>query len=269
MDIAQTIGAVIISADAMTIYRELDVGTAKPSLMERRGIPHYCVDVRAYNEVYSVGDFVEDTHAVIREHEHVIIAGGTPYYLNALFRPLAPLPESQPSVRQALEQLLDPYQRLREVDAIAAERLHPNDRYRIIRALEVYEITGRPLTEVQQDPPKYPPLEAEIVWLEREDLRPRIGQRIEQMMSQGYLEECQHILDAKWDLSAKPFNFSCVSFTAPSGRDVTGRCHRTNRDWNMDLARKQRTWSRNIGWNGILIEEAKSQNDRWISVLGL
>lgn len=267
LDVAEAMGAVIVSADAMTIYRDLDVGTAKPSTLERRGIPHYCVDVRAYNEVYSVGDFVEDTHSVIRDHEHVIIAGGTPYYLNALFRPLAPLPESQPSIRQALEQLLDPHQRLIEVDPIAAERLHPNDRYRIVRALEVFEITGRPLTEVQQDPPKYPALEAEIIWLEREDLRSRIGQRIEQMMSQGYLEECQYILDEDWDLSAKPlqsFSYKYLLQHLQGEISLNDAIERTEiGTWH--LARKQRTWSRNIGWNGISVEEAEVQIERWMS----
>jgi tRNA dimethylallyltransferase len=267
LDVAEAMGAVIVSADAMTIYRDLDVGTAKPSVTERRGILHYCVDVRAYNEVYSVGDFVEDTHAVIQEHEHVIIAGGTPYYLNALFRPLAPLPESQPLIRAELEQLVDPHQRLLEVDPIAAQRLHPNDRYRIVRALEVYEITGRPLTDVQQDPPMYPPLDAEIVWLERDDLRPRIGQRIEQMMSQGYLEECQRILDEDWDLSAKPlqsFSYKYLLQHLQGEMSLEDAIERTEiGTWH--LARKQRTWSRNIGWRGISLEEAEIQIEQWIS----
>ena len=144
LDIAKQIQAPIVSADAMTIYRGLDIGTAKPSVKELEQVQHFCVDIRAYNEPYTVGDFVDDVYHVLRNFEHVIIAGGTPYYLNALFRPLAPLPESQPDVRASLEQLADPHKILRQVDPISADRLHPNDKVRVIRALEVFEITGRP-----------------------------------------------------------------------------------------------------------------------------
>ena len=269
LEIAEMMGAVIVSADAMTIYRELDVGTAKPNIHERRGIPHYCIDVRAYNEVYSVGDFVEDTHAVIRDHEHVIVAGGTPYYLNALFRPLAPLPESQPEIRAELEQISDPHRRLQEVDPIAAERLHPNDRYRIIRALEVHEITGRPLTDVQRDPPHYPPLDAKVVWLEREDLRPRIGQRIQHMMSDGYLTECQLILERGWDLLAKPLQSFSYKFLLQHllGNMTLDEAIERTEIGTWHLARKQRTWSRNIGWTGASISEAEMEIAHWLETI--
>ena len=128
LDIAKQIQAPIVSADAMTIYRDLDIGTAKPSAQELAEVQHFCVNIRNYNEPYTVGDFVEDVERVIVQHKHVVIAGGTPYYLNALFRPLAPLPESQPAIRSSLEQLINPHERLQQIDSISAERLHPNDR---------------------------------------------------------------------------------------------------------------------------------------------
>ena len=182
LDIAQQLGAPIVSADAMTIYKGLNVGTAKPSATELNQVQHFCVDIRAYNEPYTVGDFVEDVYDVLAQFENVIIAGGTPYYLNALFRPLAPLPESQPDIRASLEELTDPHTALKQIDPVSAERLHPNDKVRVIRALEVFKITGRPLSEVQRDPPKRPPLQAKVLWIDRENLRPRIGMRIEQML---------------------------------------------------------------------------------------
>ena len=141
--------------------------------------------------------------------------------------------------------------RLKQIDPVSAERLHPNDKVRVIRALEVFEITGRPLSDVQQDPPKRNPLEATVLWMDREKLRPRIGMRIEQMLQHGYLEECQRILDSDWDVHAKPLqSFSYkywlnhlqdhYRFDEAKERTEIGTWH---------LARKQRTWSRNIGWN--------------------
>ncbi len=266
LKLAKAMNAPIISADAMTIYRGLDIGTAKPSKDEMDAVQHYCIDIRAYNEPYTVGDFVEDTRSIIDKHEHVIIAGGTPYYLNALFRPMAPLPESQPEIRLALETLESPHEHLKRIDPISAERLHPNDRVRIIRALEVYEITGRPLSNVQKDPPKHPPLEAKVLWLDRTELRPRIGQRIETMLYNGYLDECQSIIDRGWDSRAKPLqSFSykywlehllgTKNFEEAKERTEIGTWH---------LARKQRTWSRNIGWRSITPEEGYEVGMRWV-----
>ena len=268
-DIAQRIQAPIVSADAMTIYKGLNIGTAKPSATELTQVQHFCVDIRAYNEPYTVGDFVEDVYDVLNQFEHVIIAGGTPYYLNALFRPLAPLPESQPAVRASLERLSDPHTVLRRIDPVSAERLHPNDKVRVIRALEVFEITGRPLSEVQKDPPKRPPLQAKVLWVDREHLRPRIGMRIDQMLESGYLAECQRILDLDWDIQAKPLqSFSykywlshlqgALSFDEAKERTEIGTWH---------LARKQRTWARNIGWTSLPHHEARLEALDWASRL--
>lgn len=270
IDVARELGAPIVSADAMTIYRDLDIGTAKPSASELHAVKHFCVDIRQYNEAYTVGDFVDDVHDVLTTFEHVIIAGGTPYYLNALFKPLAPLPESQPTVRTELERLSNPHERLKSIDPVAAQRLHPNDRVRVIRALEVYEITGRPLSEVQRDPPKRQPLDATVLWIDRDNLRPRIGNRIDQMLEAGYLDECQRILDAGWDTTAKPLqSFSYkywlshlmgdLSFEEAKERTEIGTWH---------LARKQRTWSRNIGWQALTPEQARTEAMQWANNTG-
>ena len=269
LEVASHLNAPVVSADAMTIYKDLDIGTAKPSDQDLNRVKHYCVNIRSYNEAYTVGDFVNDTHAVIQSHEHVVIAGGTPYYLNALFRPLAPLPESQPDIRSRLELLDNPHERLQQVDLVSAERLHPNDKVRVIRALEVFELTGRPLSEVQKDPPKRPPLDATVLWMDRQELRPRIGQRIEMMLDMGYIEECQKVLDEKWDLRAKPLqSFSYKfwleylrgekSFEEAKERTEIGTWH---------LARKQRTWSRNIGWKPLDPTVARDETVRWLDTL--
>ena len=100
IELAKQFDAVIVSADAMTVYRGLDIGTAKPSAEERQQVPHYGLDLCEPSEPFSVGDFVDLVDTVRQHHQRVIIAGGTPYYLAALVRPLAPLPESDPIVRE-------------------------------------------------------------------------------------------------------------------------------------------------------------------------
>ncbi len=268
LTLAKALKAPIVSADAMTIYRELDIGTAKPSKQEMDAVQHYCIDIRAYNESYTVGDFVEDTRSIVDKHKHVIIAGGTPYYLNALFRPMAPLPESQPEIRSALESIENPHERLQKIDPISAERLHPNDRVRIIRALEVYEITGRPLSSVQKDPPKHPPLEAEVLWLDRAELRTRIGQRIDIMLDNGYLDECQSILHQGWNLKAKPLQSFSYKFWLEHllGKKTFEEAKERTEIGTWHLARKQRTWARNIGWSSITPEEGYEAGMRWVEL---
>ena len=250
IELAKEYSAVIVSADAMTVYRGLDVGTAKPSQEERQQVLHYGIDVREPTDPFSVGDFVKLVETVQQHHQHVIIAGGTPYYLAALVRPLAPLPESDPAVRERLNAIQDPYVLLGQIDPEMAERLHPNDKVRVVRALEVYELTGKTLSWLQRQPPKREPIKAEISWLDVDALRPRIGIRIEQMMANGYLEECKNLIEEGVDLSCKPLRSFSYRWMI---HHIQGGCTRKEAiekteigTWH--LARKQRTWARNMGW---------------------
>lgn len=264
---AQQYGIPIISADAMTVYRELDIGTAKPSPAELETVQHYCVNIRDYDEVYTVGDFVEDVDRVLAQHPHVIIAGGTPYYLNALFRPMAPLPESVPEIRQRLEQLSNPHAILLEQDPVLAAKLHPNDLVRIVRALEVQEITGKPMSVVQRETPVRPPLDATIIWMDREDIRQRIQRRLSQMFAAGYLEECQTILEKGWDTQAKPLqSFSYVYLLEYlQGRLSKEEAIERTEIGTWHLARKQRTWARNIGWEFSDEQQARGIAERFFA----
>ena len=251
VDLAKAHDAVIVSADAMTVYRGLDVGTAKPSLAERSGVPHLGIDVREINEAFDVSDIVAIVDAAERDHERVIIAGGTTFWLSALVRPLAPLPASDPALRARLESIDDPHRTLADVDPTAAARLHPNDRIRVVRALEVFHLTGETQTSIHARGPRRAPLDAEVIWLDRDDLRQRIDNRLTEMVKDGYIEEAQRALDNAPHGKAKPlhsFAYRHIIEHIKGELDLDEALRRTGRD-TWQYARKQRTWARGLGWS--------------------
>ncbi len=264
LSIAEHYGAVVVSADAMTVWRTLDVGTAKPGAEELGRVPHFCIDVRDIGEEYNVSDFTAEVAQARSNHQRVIVAGGTPFWLAALVRPHAKLPAPNAAIRRELEALDDLWERLRQVDPVLAARLHPNDKVRLVRALEVQQITGRPMSEVQADPPVRPPVHAEVIWLDRDDLRDRIGQRIETMLQQGYLDEVRAVLSHGAPRSARPLrSFAYRHFVEhiTDGLPLEEAVRRTERD-TWKLARKQRTWARGLGWVASPPEEAWRAADR-------
>ena len=241
-------GAHIVGADAMQVYRGLDIGTAKPPRSVLRRFPHACVDVRDLDEEFSVADFVATVDELAKRTERIVVVGGTPFYLRALLRPLAPLPGADKALREELEALPDPHATLREVDPVLAEKLHPNDRVRVVRALEVARLTGRPLSEIQRD--DTPPHRAiEAVWIDRPDLDARIDARLHRMVDRGYFEEIVRVLAAGATGQEKPLrSFGYVHLVAWARGEI-GReeaIRRTSRDTRR-LARKQRTWARGLG----------------------
>ena len=262
--VAKRWGAHIISADAMTVYRHMNIGTAKPDpdLLVRH--PHACIDIRDPDEEFSVADFVEVVDLAVREHDRVVIAGGTPFYLAALVRPLAVLPEADPGVRATLELLSDPHARLAEVDPPLAERLHPNDRVRIIRALEVFTLTGTPLSVLQKRPPRRPPLPAEVVWLDRDALRDCIDLRLSMMMEAGYREEVEGLLADGWGRELKPmksFAYRHLVSHILGEMPLDEAIRQTARDtWR--LARKQRNWARSMEWQPTTVESVMPAAER-------
>jgi tRNA dimethylallyltransferase len=259
--IAKRWGAPIVSADAMTLYRGLDVGTAKPTHKERREIRHYGIDIRDIDQDFSAADFVDLVLDVNRREENLVIVGGTQFYLSALLKPFAPLPPSEPEVRQQLEALDNLHGRLQIVDAETALRLHPNDKVRIVRALEVHHLSGKPLSVLLREPPAKAPLKAEIIWMDRPDLRQRIRTRIGRMIEEGYLEECQRLIDEGWSPNLKPLRSFSYRFMLEY---VMGEKERIEALWETEkgtwrLARKQRTWARGMNWTPIGVEEAEAK----------
>lgn len=203
--LAQRCGGEIVSADSRQVYRYLDIGTAKPTPEERTLVPHHLIDVRFPDEYYSAGEYARDASARIAEvlgRGHLpIVVGGSGFYIRALtdglFGPNIRDPELRERLRQeARKDGLGPlWRRLCEVDPQAAERLHPNDAQRIIRALEVYECTGIPLSEHQRRHRPETPFSWCFIGLRwaRAELYARIDRRVDQMMTQGFEEEVRRL----------------------------------------------------------------------------
>ena len=207
--LAKALGGEVISADSMQLYRGMDVGTAKVTPEEMDGIPHHMIDVADPWESFSAARYVEMADPILRDilrrGKTAIIAGGTGLYVDALIagRTFAPYPET--GRRQALEQEAEELgmehmlSRLKAVDPDSAARLHPADRKRIIRALEVYEETGKPITqhnlETQALPDSYQPVWIGLTYEPRQQLYNRIDLRVDKMLEQGLLEEIRGLLD--------------------------------------------------------------------------
>jgi tRNA dimethylallyltransferase len=253
--------AALVSADAMTVYRGLDVGTAKPDRSTLARHPHACVDVRDLHEEFDVAAFVAAFDAAAAAHPRVIVVGGTPFYLQALVRPLAALPPGDPGVRARLEALEDPHTTLLSIDPSSAGRLHPNDRVRIVRALEVHAITGQTLTELHARGPRRAPIDATIAWLDRGDLRARIDLRLEMMRGGGYVDEARWALGQETGRSARAlrsFAYRHIVDHIDGACDLDEALRRTGRDtWRF--ARKQRTWARGLGWSPVDPAEARAR----------
>lgn len=210
VSLAEALGGEVVSCDSMQVYRRMDIGTAKPTLEERRGIPHHMLDVAEPEEAYSVSRFVCQADPIVREilraGKTAVLAGGTGLYMDALIRGNAFAPMPQSGVRQALEEQarqegIEPLlERLRQVDPASAERLPAGDQKRIIRALEVYLETGETITAHNERtagiPPKYSPVYLGLTFRERESLYRRIDRRVEDMVERGLRQEVQELLDS-------------------------------------------------------------------------
>ena len=198
----------IISVDSVMVYRGMDIGSAKPDSATLAQAPHRLIDIRDPAEAYSAAQFRDDAlHEMAEisgEGRIPLLVGGTMLYFRALLSGLSRLPSADAEIRTRLEAEAEVegwaslHRRLAEVDAAAAARIHPNDPQRIQRALEVYELTGVPLSELQQQQQVDQPLPYRIIKLavapaERSVLHQRIGQRFEQMLREGLVEEVENL----------------------------------------------------------------------------
>ena len=181
----------------------------------------------------------------------VVVVGGTALYVRALIRGLAPTPQVDPVLRERLESLDDPHAALAIVDPALAARLHPNDRTRIVRGLEVHAQTGRPLSELQAEHAAAPDrVQAVGLWLDREDLYERIDSRVHAMIAAGYVAEVQRLLDAGVPRDAAPMRALGYRHLVEHLLDGLGlgeATRRIQRDTRR-FARKQRTWKRHLGF---------------------
>ena len=210
--IAQMCGGEILSVDSMQVYRGLDVGTAKPSAGERAAVPHHLLDVASPDETFSAARFVELADIAIAgcssRQVPLIAAGGTPMYFRALFAGLFEGPPADEVVRARLrgQEPAELHARLAEVDPAAAARIHPADLKRMVRALEVFELSGRSISSQQlqwdqSQPPRWPAVWVGLHW-EREALSRRINARVREMIAGGWAQEVAGLLERGITLSA-------------------------------------------------------------------
>ncbi|MEZ5988518.1 MAG: tRNA (adenosine(37)-N6)-dimethylallyltransferase MiaA [Planctomycetota bacterium] len=204
--LAERHGLEVLSADSMSVYRGMDIGTAKPTPEERRRVPHHGLDLVDASEDFDSARYVAVADAAIAgaraRGARLLVAGGTPLYLMALLRGFFDGPSRDPALRARLEAEEDDepgllWRRLSEVDPVAAERIHARDRRRLVRALEVHELSGRPISEQQRQfeegPPRYPYV---ALGLERprDELRARVRRRCRAMFEGGLVDEVRALL---------------------------------------------------------------------------
>ena len=212
--VAQKIKGEIISADSMLFYRGMDIGTAKPSLDMRELVPHHFIDIVDPWESYSVGRYVDDVESLIdaadSKDRKFLIVGGSPLYVKGLVDGIFNGPEADWDIRRELEELADEkgnqyvHDILQKIDPDKAVELHPNNLRRIIRAIEVYRITGKPVSKLQEEyklARKSYQFNILCIAREREDIYRRINERVEIMFDKGLVDEVQSLLDNPGGLS--------------------------------------------------------------------
>lgn len=194
----------VISADSVQIYTGMDIGSAKPTIGERKGIPHHLIDIVKPNESFTVYDWLTHAEATIKairaRQQAPIVAGGTHLYIKALLDGLFEGPDPDPDLRAALlaEPLDQLRSRLESVDPAASQRIHPNDRRRTVRALEVFGLTGTPISDLQRqwdaDRPRRDDLIVFALRWPTEVINARINQRVREMIASGLVEEVRQLL---------------------------------------------------------------------------
>ncbi|MCB9872876.1 MAG: tRNA (adenosine(37)-N6)-dimethylallyltransferase MiaA [Planctomycetaceae bacterium] len=260
IELAKLLNAEIISLDSMSVYREMNIGTAKPTAEQRSEVPHHLLDVVAPHEEYSLSQYVRDAHRVIGEirsrGNKVLFVGGTPLYLKALLRGVYPGPPADWDFRHQIEEEVETvgiaalHARLEQVDPLAAAKLHPNDKRRIIRALEVYKQTGRPLSheQIHFDDIPHEQCKAFVLSWPRRILHRRIESRVERMFQSGLVDEVTGLLDRYGELgrtAAQAVGYREVIEFLRDGQALGSTIEQVQAR-TRQFARRQETWFRNL-----------------------
>ena len=266
--LAESLGGEILSCDSTAVYRGIDIGTDKPTMEERRGIPHHLIDVVGPDETYSAARFAREAAAIAHDihtrGKWPILVGGTGFYYRALVRGLFPGPERNDALRARLERVADArgvealHRWLSRVDPTSGSRIMPRDRKRLIRALEVYLLTGRTLTDHFED--TVSPLAGwQVLTLglidPRPDLETRVARRVDAQFSRGVVGEVEALIAAGIPESAHAFSglvYRQIIEMRQGVRDEAATRALIVRE-NMRYARRQVMWFR------------KEPNVRWLS----
>jgi tRNA dimethylallyltransferase len=272
LQLAQRLPLEIVSVDSALVYRGMDIGTSKPSAAERAAVPHHLIDICDPSDPYSAGRFLRDALqciAEIRARDRVpLLVGGTMLYFRALTHGLAPLPAADPQVRAALDLVAQAtgwpamHAELAARDPVAASRIQPADAQRIQRALEVLQLTGERLSDLQQqsEPPAVRLARFALMPVSRPELYLRINARFDQMVAAGLVEEVRALRD-RGDLDPDLPSLRAVGYRQ-IWRHLAGECSLEDavaaaRQATRNLAKRQLTWLRGdpaIAWVPSLAE---------------
>ncbi len=259
IQVAERFNGEIISADSMQIFRYMDIGTAKPAPEEQARVRHYMIDIADPDEAFDALKFAEAAREKIRElHARNIlpvVAGGTGFYIRALLHGLFDALPADPHIRTRLKQEAEEkgldflYRRLQQCDPHASERIHPNDRYRILRGLEVYESTGKTITEYQRGHGfADEPFNALKIGLckDRAVLYERINRRVEAMIAGGLIEEVGSLLNMGYPSSLNSMQSIGYRHIADflEGRVSLDESAETMKQDTRRYAKRQMTWFR-------------------------
>ncbi|NET65522.1 MAG: tRNA (adenosine(37)-N6)-dimethylallyltransferase MiaA [Moorea sp. SIO1G6] len=213
IELAQRVSSIILNADSRQVYREFDIGTAKPTLAQQQQVPHYLIDICDPTETLTVADYQQQAQEIIaskhREHQEdrvdqadlnnkpLFLVGGTGLYIKSVVRGLKiPRVAPQKDLRSQLAALgqAQLYNFLQQIDPVAVGKIHPNDQVRTLRALEVFYVTGIPISQQQgENPPNYPILQIGLECQDSETITQRIAQRTDQMLAAGFVAEVETI----------------------------------------------------------------------------
>ncbi len=225
VDAAEQLNCELISVDSALVYRQMDIGTAKPDTETLQRAPHKLIDIIDPSEAYSAANFRDDAlreiEASFAKGKTPLLVGGTMLYYRALQKGLSELPSADESIRAQLETDAEAvgwakmHQRLADIDPDSAQRIHPNDPQRIQRALEVYELTGKTLSDYWREQTSrtlpYNIIKIAFFPEDRENLRQRIAIRFKQMLQMGFIEEVE-TLRARGDLNLDMPSMRCVGY---------------------------------------------------------
>ena len=263
LQLAEQYHGEIISADSMQIYRGLDIGTAKVTVTQRAAVPHHLIDICEPQQLFSVADFVEAAHLKIAEiaaRGHLpVVAGGTGLYISSLIDGISFSQEGEKAeIRKELflqaEQLGNEamYEQLVSVDPETAAQVHPNNRKRVLRALEFYKVTGQTLAAQRAaSKPADQPYDALLLGLrygDREQLYAMINARVDEMMSEGLLEEAKLVFAHRdeWCTAVQAIGYKEL-FPFIEGQQPLEDCVQKLKQATRNYAKRQMTWFGRMG----------------------
>jgi len=275
IELAKLINGEVISVDSALIYKDMNIGTAKPSLDEQQGIRHHLLDIIAPEDSYSVAEFKRDCVAniedVLARKKQPILVGGTMMYFNALINGLSSLPQSDLNIRAGLQDeiankgLNVMHEELAKVDPQSAQRIHQNDSQRITRALEVFRLSGKSISQWQAEKPDPLPYHFEqfsIMPMQRSDLHQRIERRFDIMLSQGFEQEVVNLM-AKGTLNTDMPSMRSVGYRQMwqylEGHIDANEMRERGIIATRQLAKRQVTWLR--GWQELSALDTHASNN--------